>query len=98
MSKPLDILVISTYFWPELNGSAPFVTGPAEYLAAQGHRVTVVSGYPHYPAWEPPSNRPLGRTDVHEGVVIRRRWHYVPARQSAVRRAGYEATLVAAHL
>ena len=40
----LDILIFSSYYWPESAGNAPYVTGLAEYLAARGHKVTVATG------------------------------------------------------
>ena len=47
-----DILFVTRYFWPELIGSAPFTSDIAEWLAQQGHRMTVLSGLPHYPGVE----------------------------------------------
>jgi colanic acid biosynthesis glycosyl transferase WcaI len=89
----LDILIISSYYWPETSGNAPYVTGLAEHLAQLGHRVRVVTGFPHYPEWRSTAARALARTEHRNGVVIRRRWHYVPRSQSALTRAVYEATL-----
>jgi colanic acid biosynthesis glycosyl transferase WcaI len=92
-TAPIDILIISSYYWPETSGNAPYVTGLAEHLAQLGHRVCVVTGFPHYPEWRSTAARSLARTEHRNGVVIRRRWHYVPRSQSALTRALYEATL-----
>ena len=89
----LDILILSSYYWPETAGNAPYVTGFAEHLAAQGHRVTVATGFPHYPEWRSSPRGFLGVRERHNGVEIRRRRHYVPKRQSALTRAVYEASL-----
>jgi glycosyltransferase involved in cell wall biosynthesis len=94
--RSLDVLITSPYYWPEPMGTAPYITGIAEYLAARGHRVAVVAGFPHYPAWSHSAARHLVATEHHAGVEIRRRMHYVPRRQSALRRALYEATLFGA--
>lgn len=89
----LNILITTSYYWPEEAGSAPYLAGAADYLQRQGHRVVVATGYPHYPEWRLPSNAPLFATDWHGQVEVRRRWHYVPRRQTTVRRAIYEASL-----
>ena len=95
---PCDILVFSSYYWPETSGNAPYVTGVAEHLAAAGHRVRVVTGFPHYPEWRSTANGALARREERNGVEINRRWHYVPRAQSAFTRAVYEATLGASGL
>lgn len=91
-------LITTSYYWPETVGTAPLVTEMAEHFASRGHEVTVVTGYPHYPSWTPPRERPLRQRERRGQVDIERRWHYVPASQSALRRAAYEMTLVAGGL
>jgi putative colanic acid biosynthesis glycosyltransferase WcaI len=94
----LEILVFSSYYWPETSGNAPYVTGVAEHLASEGHRVRVVTGFPHYPEWRSTSQGALARGESRNGVDIHRRWHYVPRAQSALTRAVYEVSLGAAGL
>jgi colanic acid biosynthesis glycosyl transferase WcaI len=91
----LNILITSSYYWPEDAGSAPYLTGPAEHLSARGHDVVVATGFPHYPEWKSSAGGRLGAEEIHNGVRIRRRWHYVPSAQSAAQRAGYELSLLA---
>jgi colanic acid biosynthesis glycosyl transferase WcaI len=93
MTRSLNILVTTSYYWPEEAGSAPYLAGLAQHLQDQGHRVVVATGYPHYPEWRlPPRARPF-RTEQHGEVEVRRRWHYVPRRQTAAHRLVYEASL-----
>jgi glycosyltransferase involved in cell wall biosynthesis len=89
-----NVLIVSIDYWPEETGIGPYSTGLAEYLARSGHEVTVVAGMPHYPQWEvAPAYRGHRRLEEsRNGVRILRRHHYVPRRQSAIRRAAYEAT------
>jgi colanic acid biosynthesis glycosyl transferase WcaI len=47
-----DVLFVTRYFWPELIGSAPFTSDIADWLSRHGHRMTVLSGLPHYPGTE----------------------------------------------
>jgi colanic acid biosynthesis glycosyl transferase WcaI len=91
--RPL-ILIFSTYYWPELAGNAPYVTGLAEHIAARGWDTHVACGFPHYPSWEAAPRRPAERSS-RAGVQIHRRWHYVPAKQTALRRVVYEGSLLA---
>jgi putative colanic acid biosynthesis glycosyltransferase WcaI len=93
MEGGLNVLVTTSYYWPEEAGSAPYLAGLAQHLQEQGHRVVVVTGYPHYPEWRLPPDARLARTDRHGDVVVRRRWHYVPRNQTAAHRALYEASL-----
>src|SRR5690348_1713806 len=81
---------------PEETGIAPYTTGMAEHLAAEGHGVTVLTGVPHYPQWRVLDGYGgrLMWTEMLGSVEVRRVRHYVPPRQSAVRRALYEATFL----
>lgn len=45
MSKPLRVLVVSQYFWPENMRINNLVEG----FVAKGHDVTVLTGFPNYP-------------------------------------------------
>ena len=89
------ITLVTQYYWPEHVGIAPYSTRMAEHLADQGATVTVVTAMPHYPEWRIyPEHRGRARaTEVRHGVTVHRLWHYIPSRQSAARRAGYEASL-----
>jgi len=92
----MKVLLLGINYLPEETGIAPYTAGLAEYLADQGYEVTVVTGLPHYPAWSVFDGY-RWRTWLREernGVDVRRRWHYVPGKQSAVRRALYEGTFL----
>ena len=96
--KPLKVLITSSYYWPEGAGTAPYLTGLAEYLSSRGHTVVVATTFAHYPEWRSSANgRPM-LSEARAGVTIRRRAHFVPRRQSAAQRALYEATLLASGL
>jgi colanic acid biosynthesis glycosyl transferase WcaI len=94
----LNVLVTSSYYWPEGAGTAPYMTGLAEYLSGRGHRVVVATTFAHYPDWQSSANGRPALSETRAGVLIRRRAHYVPTRQSAGHRAFYEATLYASGL
>lgn len=84
-------------YWPDVTGIAPYTTAFAEHLVEQGDTVDVVAGMPYYPEWKVREGygRTLRRTETRNGVTIHRRRQYIPTQQSAVRRAGYEATFFA---
>jgi len=93
---PMRVLLIGINYWPEETGIAPYTTGLAEHLAARGHETTVLTGVPHYPQWRVLESY-AGRLRTRErlrGVQVRRFRHYVPGRQSALRRALYEGTFL----
>ena len=90
------VLLVSINYWPEESGIGPYSTGLAEHFAASGHDVTVLTGMPHYPAWQVDAAY-RGRwrdMESRRNVRILRRRHFVPSRQSAARRALYEATFL----
>lgn len=94
MVRRLRVLVSTSYYWPEEAGSAPYLTGLAEHLSAQGHDVVVATGFAHYPDWRSGAHGKLAATETQNGVKIVRRWHYVPRTQSAAQRALYELSLL----
>ena len=88
------ILITAINYAPETSGTAPYTTDLAEHWATR-HRVTIVAGVPHYPAWRiAPGYRRLWSEERLNGVRLLRRLHYVPPRQSALHRAAYEATFL----
>lgn len=90
----LKILFVGMHYAPEHTGNAPYTTGAAESLASAGHGVTILTGVPHYPEWavHPEYRRVFRTVEECRGVVVRRLRHYVPRRQSAIRRAWMELT------
>jgi colanic acid biosynthesis glycosyl transferase WcaI len=92
------ILIIGINYRPEPTGIAPYTAAMADHLGRQAGSVTVLTGLPHYPAWEVPYvyRRQLRRRElVADGTVLVRHAHYVPRRQSALTRATYEMTFMA---
>ncbi|MHB8458936.1 MAG: glycosyltransferase [Candidatus Limnocylindrales bacterium] len=88
------MLIIGINYRPELTAIGPYTAGLAEQLAARGDEVTVLTGLPNYPAWRIARGTPraLLRRETIRGVTVIRAAHYVPATQSAIRRALYEGT------
>ncbi|MFF2008514.1 glycosyltransferase [Streptomyces sp. NPDC058195] len=99
LHRPFDgrtLLVVSTNYAPELTGIGPYAAQLAEHWAAAGADTHVLAGMPHYPSWRTdPRYRGVWRaTEERAGVTVHRRRHYVPPRQSALRRALFEATVL----
>ncbi len=91
------VMITGVNYWPELSGISPYTAGLAEHLAEQGAEVVVLTAMPSYPSWRVfedyrGSWRRRGRE---RGVEVQRFRIYVPRRQSAVRRAGYEFSFLA---
>ncbi|MGH3310005.1 MAG: glycosyltransferase [Streptomyces sp.] len=92
------LLLISTNYAPEQAGIGPYATQIAEHWAARPeYDVHVLAGMPHYPSWRTdPAYRGVWRAEeIRAGVRVHRRRHTVPPRQTAVRRALYEASILA---
>jgi glycosyltransferase involved in cell wall biosynthesis len=92
----LRILIVGINYSPEETGIAPYTAGLAEHLAAKGYSVVAVTGLPSYPQWRAYDGyrRLLWKRESINGVDVRRRWHYVPRQQSAIRRGLYEGTFL----
>ena len=90
------LLLVSTNYAPEHAGIGPYATQIAEYWAARGHETHVLTGLPHYPAWRVDAAYAgvWRRTETRAGVRVHRRRHTVPSRQTATRRALYEASVL----
>ena len=88
------VLIIGINYRPELTGPGPYTAGLAEELASRGDDVTVLTGLPSYPAWRIARGTPrrLLHREMIRGVTVIRAAHYVPTKQSAIRRALYEGT------
>jgi glycosyltransferase involved in cell wall biosynthesis len=91
------LLLVSTNYAPEHAGIGPYATQIAEHWAAAGAETHVLAGLPHYPAWRlDPAYRGVWRVEEERaGVRVHRRRHTVPPRQTAVRRALFEASVLA---
>ena len=48
----MRLLVYGLNFWPELTGVGKYSGEMAQWLAAHGHQVQVVTAQPYYPAWQ----------------------------------------------
>jgi glycosyltransferase involved in cell wall biosynthesis len=90
------ILFTAINYWPEPAGNAPYTTALAEHLVQAGHRVSVVTGVPHYPSWHVSPAYRYGFTWREEirGVEVIRKRHMVPPRQTLWGRALYEGTFL----
>lgn len=97
MSDRSRILIVTSYYWPDRTGIGPYATDIAEHFAARGRAVSVLTTLPHYPQWriDPKYQRRLRHHEHRNGVDITRLWLYVPKRQTAQRRAAYEASFFA---
>lgn len=92
MNEPqLKITILGLNYAPEPSGNAPYTTSLAEGLAAKGHKVRVLTGYPHYPQWRVHSEyRGWSRQEVIRGVPVRRLRHHVPRRPTGLTRLHLE--------
>jgi colanic acid biosynthesis glycosyl transferase WcaI len=90
------LLLVTTNYAPEPAGTSRYATQIAEHWAAGGAEVHVLTGMPHYPAWrlDPAYAGKRRAEEERGGVRVHRHGHAVPARQTAVRRALFEMSLL----
>jgi len=93
-----EALFITQYYRPELIGSGPFCGDIAEWLNQSGHRVTVLTGAPHYPLGQSFAGydaQSMPACESLAGVHIERFLTVLPKRGSAVSRILAEVSFLA---
>ena len=90
----MRILLYGLNYTPELTGIGKYTGEMAEWLAAQGARVTVVTAAPYYPAWRvaAPYRTDSYQSQTLRGVDIVRCPLYVPRRVTGLKRIVHLAT------
>lgn len=87
----LRVTILALNYVPEPTGNAPYTASLAEGLAAAGHSVRIITGYPHYPEWRLREGYDgWSRNEIINGITVKRLRHYVPRRPDAVRRMHME--------
>ncbi|QFY42176.1 glycosyltransferase WbuB [Candidatus Methylospira mobilis] len=84
----MRILIHSINYAPELTGIGKYNGEMAEWLAANGHEVRVVTAHPYYPSWCVQSGYDGGRyrCEIRNGVRVWRCPLWVPAQPSGWKR------------
>ncbi len=82
------ILIYGINYYPELTGIGKYSGEMAEWLAAHGFEVHVVTAHPYYPEWRVAEGYSgwSYRREVHAGVTIWRCPLWVPVRPSGIKR------------
>lgn len=84
----MRILIVGINYLPELTGIGKYTGEMAEYLAAAGHEVRIVTAPPYYPEWQVAEGYATWRyrTETRAGVSVWRCPIWVPARPSGMKR------------
>ncbi|HYP84726.1 MAG TPA: glycosyltransferase WbuB [Variovorax sp.] len=84
----MKLLLYGINFAPELTGIGKYTGEMAQWLAAQGHDVRVVTAPPYYPAWSVWPGYRAGRygREQWQGVQVMRCPLWVPAKPTGLRR------------
>jgi len=69
-NRPLRVLLVHRYFWPDSPPYAVLLRAIAAHWAANGHNVQVLSSQPSYTAHT--SSRPAARVEQVDGFTVRR--------------------------
>jgi glycosyltransferase involved in cell wall biosynthesis len=90
----LRILVSGVNYAPEVTGIAPYTSGLAEYLAAQGHEVIVATTFPFAPHWRWFEEPPRWRTrEQRNGVEVWRTKIVLPPRRTSAWRITFDTSI-----
>src|SRR5438270_7546821 len=78
----MNILVLSINYSPEPTGFAPHVAAASKYFVRQGHKVTVITGFPFAPYWKrwPDYRNKFIARETIDGVKVVRLTHFIPRR------------------
>ncbi|MDM0043540.1 glycosyltransferase WbuB [Variovorax dokdonensis] len=84
----MKVLLYGINFAPELTGIGKYTGEMAQWLAAQGHEVRVVTAPPYYPAWSvsPGYSARAYRHESWQGVDVHRTPLWVPAKPTGLKR------------
>ncbi|HYP71453.1 MAG TPA: glycosyltransferase WbuB [Variovorax sp.] len=84
----MKLLLYGINFAPEMTGIGKYTGEMAQWLAAQGHEVRVITAPPYYPAWAiwPGYSARRYRRELWHGVDVMRTPLWVPVRPSGLRR------------
>jgi colanic acid biosynthesis glycosyl transferase WcaI len=96
LGKPLKLLLYGLNYAPEPVGIGKYSGELAEWLAARGHQVRVVTAPPYFPAWRAIGNR--YRREQRGGVTIWRCPLWVPHRPSGLTRLFHLASFALSSL
>ena len=84
-----NITVIGINYYPEDSAIGLYTTQKVEALASKGHSVTVITGFPYYPAWEIKKEyktKPYLFEEEINGVRVLRSKQYVPKKPTFFKR------------
>jgi glycosyltransferase involved in cell wall biosynthesis len=97
VTEPLDILVVSQFFSPEMGAPAARFHDFGRLLVERGHRVTVVTGFPNSPSGVIPAayRARLREREVIDGIEVRRGWLYASPRLTPLTKSIGFATFAA---
>ncbi|MBI5676094.1 MAG: WcaI family glycosyltransferase [Nitrospirae bacterium] len=92
----MHVLVVGMNYAPEQTAIGPLTTELCEHLVSQGHRVSVITGFPHFPEWKVHNNykkKILQRENI-KGVSVYRGYVYVPSQpRNALQRIIYDTSI-----
>ncbi|NDJ62345.1 MAG: glycosyltransferase family 4 protein [Chloroflexi bacterium] len=93
----MHILVLTQFYAPEFGGSAVYIERIVQMMLAEGHRVTVLTNLPNYPAGviEPPYRGRLFYRETIRGADVRRVWVITSPTKNTVTRLANQISFMA---
>ncbi len=92
--SPNQVLLVSTYFPPDLTGIAPYAGDIATDLRSHGFHLRVIAAAAHYPQWKYDTRPPIWKRSTAIDGETRLRV-FLPREQTTIQRGAYEASFAA---
>jgi len=88
----MNILILGMNYAPERTAIGPYTTELSEYLVSRGHRVHVITAFPHYPEWEiqEPYRGRMFFKEERNGVRVLRSYVRLPRNRGGLQRVLYD--------
>lgn len=96
----MRILFYGINYYPELTGIGKYTGEACEWLASNGHDVSIITTPPYYPAWAISKNYKgkAWHTEYINGVMVHRCPLYVPSKVTSAKRILLEISFVLSSL
>lgn len=90
----MHILIMGMNYFPEKTAIGPFTYQLSTYLVQQGHEVTVVTTFPHFPEWRiyDEYRGKIFMREKMDGVQVYRVPAYIPKNKKSISRIAYDTS------
>jgi putative colanic acid biosynthesis glycosyltransferase WcaI len=84
-----NVTIIGINYFPEDTAIGKYSTQMAKYLALNGYKISVITGFPYYPFWEIKNNykdKPTFHREIIDNITVYRYKQFVPKNPTFIKR------------